>query len=94
MAVTVAIEEFAADTRSVFEQLLASGEPVVLCRDGQPLAGMVLYSADAEIPLAPQAKTDLLDSFAESEAEIAAGRYLTLEELKDKYADKLAEGRA
>jgi antitoxin (DNA-binding transcriptional repressor) of toxin-antitoxin stability system len=93
MALTIAIEEFAADTRNVFEQLLAAGEPVVLCRDGQPLAGMVPYSGDTELlSLTPQAKTELLDSFVESEAEVAGGHYLTLEELKEKYAHKLAEG--
>ena len=93
MAKIVMLEELAPDVQCVFEELLASKEPIIFARDGQPLGCMEAYEMSTTVfaELTPEEEADIMADIRQSEADFAAGRYITLEEFKVKYAAKLQE---
>lgn len=63
----------------------------MLSRGGFPFAKLTqLESADGYFDLAPDEEAELMEVFRQGDENFAAGRYITLEELKRKYADKLS----
>ncbi len=66
-------------------------ELTVLSRDRQPLDCVKAYSrSEIEFEeLTPEEEADVMDAVKQGEADYAAGNYLTLDDLKQKYADRL-----
>lgn len=93
MSRTVAIEQLPLAARRAFEELLSFNEPIVIARDGEPLGGMIAYGPHAHTvaEITPEEAADIQAAIAQGEADYVAGRYLTLEEFKTKYADRLRE---
>ena len=88
MAKTIMLEALAPDVQHALEELFAFQEPVILSRDGQPMGRVEAYSASGIQfqELTPEEKNGLLDDIKQGEADYVAGNYLTLDDLKQKYA--------
>jgi hypothetical protein len=84
---TIALEELAPETRQVLEEWISSEAPVTFLREGQMCAELTPY---AVFDLTPEEEEELTEIFREGDEDFAAGRYITLDEFKIKYADKLS----
>jgi hypothetical protein len=92
MAKTVMIEKLPLDTQRVLEELLTAGEPVVLSRAGRLLGGMIGYGGEEGLEaLTPEEEADLRAAIAQGEADLAAGRCMTLDEFKTRNATPLQD---
>lgn len=95
MARTVPIEEFPPDTQQILADAFAEGEPVILLREGQPVAEFTPYGVedDIDVELTSEEKEELREIVLQSRAEIAAGQYMTREEFLVRNAHKLQSGK-
>ena len=91
MSKTVSFEELPADTQQVIELLLSSREPIIISRGGEPVGGLMSYDSQTGAATSDE-DAEVKAAIALGEADYAAGRYLTLDEFKAKYADKLRAG--
>jgi hypothetical protein len=91
MAKTVVLEELPADTQRVLGDLLSSEEPVVLSRNGLPIGGMVSCATQQDLIGADQESEHKAAAAAleQGEKDYGAGNYLTLEQFREKYAERL-----
>ena len=91
MAKTIMLEALAPEAQRALEEILSSKEPVILARDGQPLGYFEAYSSEEATleEMTPEETASVQADIQQSDADFAAGRYLTLDELKTKYAARL-----
>ena len=91
MTRTVPIEEFPADTQRILENLLSSDASVILSRGGEPFVEMAACSAapqDFEMET-PEEQEEIEAIADQAHADYAAGRYVTFDEIKARYAGLL-----
>ena len=91
MAKTIMLEALAPEVQRALEEILLSKEPVILARDGQPLGQFEAYSLEEPTreEMTPVEIAGVQADIQQSDADFAAGRYLTLDEMKTKYAARL-----
>ena len=92
MTRTVPIEEFPADTQRILENLLASGASIILSRGGEPFGAMAPYHIspqDFELET-PEEQEEIEDIAKQAHADYAAGRYVTFDAVKARYAGFLS----
>jgi carbamate kinase len=94
MSKTVILEELPPEARRVIEEMASAEEPVIISRGGKPLVGIIAYDslADRTTEWTPEEEAAVRAAVAQGEADYAAGRHLTLDEFKARYAAKLREG--
>ena len=93
MTRTVPIEEFPVDTRRILENLLAPSASVILSRGGEPFGEMAAYdTAPQDFEVETPEEQEEIEAIAEqAHADYAAGRYVTFDAIKARYADILRE---
>lgn len=81
---TMAVEEVNSAPTDVVEQVETTKEKVVITRDGQPVAVLMTYDEFESIELTIEVLSDpnFLSDLAEAKADIAAGRVMTIDEVR------------
>ena len=85
---TIALEQLPSETRQVVESWLSAETPVIILRDGIACGDVTPYESFDE--LTPKEEEELMEEFRQGDEDFAAGKYITLDEFKVKYADKLS----
>lgn len=88
MSRVVTYEELASNLASIFEELQAKDETVIVVRDGTPTTVISPMKPDGEKQLTLD---ELCEELLQADANVEAGRYLEWEEVKRRLAGKLAE---
>ena len=88
---TIELETLTPETRQVVEGWLADESSVMLLRDKQMYAELFACDpSDGLFDLSPEEEEELEEVIRQGDDDFAAGRYITLEEFKIKYADRLS----
>ena len=87
---TIEMETLTPEKRQVVESWFADESSVMLLRDNQVYAELIPFIPNEADEMTSKEEEELSAIFEEAEANYAAGKYITLEEFKIKYADKLS----
>ncbi len=92
MSKTITLEELPEATRRIIEDLFESEEPVEFSRAGEPIGALLAYKPvnGTLYEMSPEEKSEVLEAIRQGEEDYAAGRYITLDEFKIKYAERLS----
>ena len=87
----VNFEDLPPAMQKLIDEIIADKEDCLLMRNGE-ICGRFHYrdpDEDISLEMTPEEEAELLEDIRRGDAEFAAGRFITLDEFKVKYADRL-----
>ena len=92
---TVTLEDLTPETQRVVENWFCEKTPVTLERAKRAGGELEFLAPDDDISfeMTPEEEAELLEDIQRAEAEFAAGRFITLDQFKVKYAHRFQRSR-